>query len=64
VDFFTLLTGPEPLEMTEAHLPEHRDRLYPPTVSLSMFMQQSPAVDRSCQRAVDASGGQRAAAAV
>jgi hypothetical protein len=49
VDFFNLLTGPELLEMTEAHLPEHRERLYPPTVTLSMFMKQSLALDRSCQ---------------
>jgi hypothetical protein len=34
VDFFNLLTGPELLEMTEKHLPEHRERLYPPTVAL------------------------------
>ncbi|MGC2460771.1 MAG: IS4 family transposase [Steroidobacteraceae bacterium] len=61
VDFFNLLTGPELLEMTEMHLPEHRERLYPPTVALSMFMKQSLAVDRSCQRAVDAWAAQRAA---
>jgi plasmid stabilization system protein ParE len=29
VGFFNLLTGPELLEVTEAHLPEHRERLYP-----------------------------------
>jgi hypothetical protein len=61
VDFFNLLTGPELLEMTEAHLPEHRERLYPPTVTLSMFIKQSLAADRSCQRAVDTWAGQRAA---
>ena len=61
VDFFNLLTGPELLEMTEAHLPEHRERLYPPTLALSMFMKQSLEVDRSCQRAVNAWAGQRAA---
>jgi hypothetical protein len=61
VDFFNLLTGPELLEMTEAQLPEHRERLYPPTVTLSMFMKQSLALDRSCQRAVDVWAGQRAA---
>ena len=59
VDFFNLLTGPELMEMTEAHLPEHRERLYPPTVTLSMFMKQSRALDRSCQRAVDAWAGHR-----
>lgn len=47
--------------MTEEHLPEHRERLYPPTVTLSMFIKQSLAPDRSCQRAVDTWAGQRAA---
>jgi rhodanese-related sulfurtransferase len=28
VDFFNVLTGPSLLELTEAHLPEHRERLY------------------------------------
>lgn len=61
VDFFNLLTGPELLEMTEQHLPEHRERLYPPTVALSMFMKQSLEEDRSCQRAVNAWAAQRTA---
>lgn len=61
VDFFNLLTGPELLEMTDEHLPEHRERLYPPSVTLSKFMKQSLLLDRSCQRAVDAWAGQRAA---
>ncbi len=47
MDFFNLLTGPELLEITEAHLPDHRERLYPPTVTLSMFMRQALApIDR------------------
>jgi hypothetical protein len=33
VGFFNLLTGPELLEVTESHLPEHRERLYPPTAA-------------------------------
>ena len=61
VDFFNILTGAELLEMTEAHLPEHRERLYPPTVVLSMFMKQALEEDRSCQRAVNAWAAQRAA---
>lgn len=61
VDFFNMLTGPELLEMTERHLPEHRERLYPPTVTLSMFMKQALEEDRSCQRAVNAWAAQRAA---
>jgi hypothetical protein len=61
VDFFNVLTGPELLEMTEAHLPEHRERLYPPTVTLSMFMKQALEEDGSCQRAVNRWAAQRAA---
>jgi hypothetical protein len=34
VDLFNLFTGPELLEMTETYQPEHRERLYPPTVTL------------------------------
>lgn len=61
VDFFNLLTGPELLETTESHLPEHRERLYPPTVALSMFMRQALNADGSCQKAVNGWAAQRAA---
>jgi hypothetical protein len=61
VDFFNMLTGPELLEATERHLPEHRERLYPPTVTLSMFMRQALNEDGSCQRAVNAWAAQRGA---
>ena len=61
VDFFNLLTGPELLEMTESHLPEHRERLYPPTVALSMFMRHALSADGSCQRAVNGWAAQREA---
>jgi hypothetical protein len=60
VDFFNILAGPELLEMTDRYLPEHRERLYPPTVTLSMFMKQVLAADRSCQQAVNAWAAQRA----
>ena len=53
VDFFNLLTGPELLDKTEAYLPAHRERLYPPTVTLSMFMMQALNEDGSCQNAVN-----------
>lgn len=59
VDFFNVLTGPDLLEKTEAYLPVHRERLYPPTVTLSMFMKQALSADRSCQRAVNAWAAQR-----
>ena len=65
VDFFNLLTSAELLETTEAPLqPEHRERLYPPTVTLSIFMRQVLEADGSCQKAVNGWAAQRAAAMV
>lgn len=61
VDFFNILTSPQLLEQTEAHLPEHRERLYPPTVTLAMFMRQVLNEDRSCQKAVNRWAAQRVA---
>ena len=61
VEFFNVLTSPELLEMTEALLPEHRERLYPPTVTLSMFTHQVLQTDGSCQKAVNGWAAQRAA---
>jgi len=61
VEFFNVLTSPELLATTEALLPEHRERLYPPTVALSMFMRQVLEVDGSCQKAVNGWAAQRAA---
>jgi hypothetical protein len=61
VDFFNVLTGPALLELTEGYLPAHRERLYPPTVTLSMFIKQSLDEDGSCQRAVNGWAAQRVA---
>jgi len=61
LEFFNVLTSPELLELTEAHLPEHRERLYPPTVTLAMFISQTLNADGSCQRAVNAWAVSRAA---
>ena len=47
--------------MTESHLPEHRERLYPPTVTLSMFTRQALDADGSCQKAVNSWAAQRRA---
>jgi hypothetical protein len=52
--FFNLLTGPQLLECVEAHLPEHRERKFPPTATLAMFLGQVMSADRSCQNAVNA----------
>ena len=51
--FFNLLTSPELLDPVESLLPEHRERLFPPTETLSMFLSQALSADRSCQRAVN-----------
>jgi hypothetical protein len=61
VEFFNVLTSPQWLDTTEAQLPEHRERLYPPTVTLSMFMRQVLDADGSCQKAVNGWAAQRAA---
>lgn len=49
------------LDTTEALLPEHRERLYPPTVALAMFMRQTLEADGSCQKAVNGWAAQRTA---
>lgn len=51
--FFNLLTSPELLDQVESLLPEHRERLFPPTETLSMFLTQALSADRSCQRTVN-----------
>ena len=61
VEFFNLLTSPQLLQTTEALLPEHRERLYPPTVALSMFMRQVLEADGSCQKAVNGWAARRVA---
>ena len=53
MDFFNLITGPELLEMLEALLPEYRERKFPPTVTLAMFLGQVLRADSSCQNAVN-----------
>src|SRR3569833_2550756 len=52
-EFFIVLSGPELLQKTEAYLPEHRERLDPPTETLAMFMRQVLSADGSCQKAVN-----------
>lgn len=55
VSFFNLLTSPELFETLEALLPDHRERLFPPTETLSLFLAQAMQPDRSCQRIVNES---------
>jgi hypothetical protein len=51
--FFNLLTGPRLLDDVEALLPAHRERLFPPTETLSMFMAQALSPDGSCRAVVN-----------
>jgi len=51
--FFNLLTSPDLLDTLESSLPEHRERLFPPTETLSLFLAQALHADRSCQRIVN-----------
>ena len=59
--FFNLLTSPDLFSSIEELLPEHRERLYPPTETLSMFLAQGLNQDRSCQKAVNDAAIQRIA---
>ena len=51
--FFNLLTGPQLLDRLDGLLPDHRERLFPPTETLSMFLAQVLSADGSCRHAVD-----------
>lgn len=51
--FFNLLTSPQLLAQVEAHLPEHRERKFPPTATLAMFLGEVLSADGSCQNAVN-----------
>jgi hypothetical protein len=50
---FNLLTGPQLLDDVEQLLPDHRERLFPPTETLSMFLAQALSSDGNCQQVVD-----------
>lgn len=59
--FFNVLTGPELFNQVEGQLPAHRERLFPPTEALSMFLAQALSDDRSCQKAVNEAAVKRVA---
>ena len=60
--FFNLLTSEHLFDTVESLLPEHRERQFPPTETLSIFMAQALSADRSCQQAVDQVAVKRLAA--
>lgn len=59
--FFNLLTSEKLLDKVESLLPDHRERLFPPTETLSMFMAQALSADRSCQKVVNEAAVKRLA---
>ena len=60
--FFNLLTSPELFDEVESLLPAHRERLFPPTETLAMFLAQALNADRSCQNAVNEAAVKRLSA--
>jgi len=51
--FFNVLTGSQLLDGVEALLPAQRERLFPPTETLPIFLAQVLSADGGCQQAVD-----------
>ncbi len=50
---FNLLTSDTLLDKVEEQLPDHRERLFPPTETLAMFITQALSTDRSGQNIVN-----------
>ena len=53
--FFNQLTSDQLLERVESLLPDHRERMFPPTETLSLFLSQAVSEDRSCRNVVNQS---------
>jgi hypothetical protein len=56
---FNLLTSDALLDRVDQLSPEHRERLFPPTETLSMFLAQALTADGSCQQIVNQAAVQR-----
>jgi hypothetical protein len=56
---FNLLTSNLLFDRLETLLPAHRERLFPPTETLAMFISQAMSADRSCQNIVNQAAVQR-----
>ena len=54
-----LLAGSELVQSVQSLLPPHRQRIYPPLRTLSMFVTQALSADRACQNAVNAAALRR-----
>lgn len=55
LSFFNQLTSDQLLERVESLLPDHRERTFPPTETLSLFLSQAINEDRSCRNVVNQS---------
>ncbi len=56
---FNLLTNDLLFDEVERLLPPHRERLFPPTETLAMFVTQALSADRTCQHIVNQAAVQR-----
>jgi hypothetical protein len=56
---FNLLTNDLLFEEVERLLPPYRERRFPPTETLAMFVTQAMSADRSCQHIVNQAAFQR-----
>lgn len=56
---FNLLTNDLLFDEVERLLPSHRERFFPPTETLAMFVTQALSADRSCQHIVNQAAVQR-----
>ncbi len=52
-EFLDILSSKELSMIIERHTPEHRERIFTPSKTLSMFIKQALNSDRSCSRAVN-----------
>lgn len=59
LEFFNQLTSDQLFERVESSMPDHRERLFPPTETLSMFLAQAVSDDRSCRNIVNQSSVSR-----
>ncbi|TAL84615.1 MAG: hypothetical protein EPN71_17120 [Rhodanobacter sp.] len=48
-----MLTDPDLLDVVDEQLPAHRERLFPLTTTLMLFMAQTLNTDASCQATID-----------
>jgi len=55
LSFFNQLTSDQLFEHVESLLPEHRERTFPPTETLSLFLSQAISEDRSWRNVVNQS---------